>query len=228
MFAERTLYVTQKMPTLLRWQTELFTINLLSLPDVRLMVSNSTQIAASADRVAVTAQNLPGRISNEREEILKALQAQETSLKPLVGEVRETLTAGTQMSASLNTMLVTFDALMKRFGVGEPASGPPSTNSEPFRILDYAQTAGQMGAAARQLTDLLVTLDKTIGSTNLAQLSAQVGPVLVQAQSGGKELVNYIFLRAVLFVVIVLAALLIYRYVGARMSTAGRISTHSP
>ena len=44
--------------------------------------------------------------------------------------MRETLTAGTAMSTSLNTTLTTFTTLMQRFGVGETNNAsPPDTNS---------------------------------------------------------------------------------------------------
>jgi hypothetical protein len=123
------------------------------------------------------------------------------------------------MSTSLNTTLTTFDAVMKRFGVGETNNAsPPSTNAEPFRIQDYGQTAMKLEAAARQLTELLITLDRTIGSTNLLQLSAQVAPAVQQAQTGGKEIVNYAFWKGMLLVVIALVAALIYRFLGARMA----------
>ena len=126
LFAERALFVTQKMPMLLRWQTELLSVNAVEMPAVQQLVTNSTQIAASVERFARVAEQLPGQVSTEREEILKALQAQENKLTPLVNEVRQTLTAGSQMSTSLNTTLTTFDAVMKRFGVGETNNaGPP-------------------------------------------------------------------------------------------------------
>ena len=83
------------------------------------------------ERFAHVAEQLPSQLSTEREAILQALQAQEKNLTPLVNEVRQTLTAGTQMSTSLNTTLTTFDALMKRFGVGEPLRVEPDTNA-PF------------------------------------------------------------------------------------------------
>ena len=220
LLAERALFLTQKMPQLLRWQTELLSINAVEMPAVQQLVSNSTQIAASVERFAIVAERLPGLVSTEREEIVRALQSQEKGLTPLVNEVHQTLDAGSQMSASLNTTLTTFDAVMKRFGVGETNNaGPPKTNAEPFRIQDYGQTAAKLEAAARQLTELLVTLDRTIGSTNLAQLSAQVGPVVRQAQSGGKEIVNFAFWKGVLLAAIVLLAALIYRFLGPRLSS---------
>ena len=52
LFAERALFVTQKMPMLLRWQTELLSVNAVEMPAVQQLVSNSTQIAASVERFA--------------------------------------------------------------------------------------------------------------------------------------------------------------------------------
>ena len=75
----------------------------------------------------------------------------------------------------------------------------------------------QLDAAARQLTGLLLALDQTLDSTNLAKLSTQVGPVVQQAQTSGKEVVDYAFGRGILLVAIVLVAALIYRFLAARM-----------
>ena len=213
LFAERALFVTQKMPTLLRWQTELMSVNAVEMPAVRQLVTNSTQITASVDRITRVAEQLPGQVSTERAEILKALQSQEKDVSSL-------MTSGTQMSDSLNTTLTTFDALMKRFGVGDtnkPPS-PPPTNAEPFRIQDYTATAAQLAVTAQRLTELIRTLDQTLGSTNLLQLSAQVGPVVQQAQTGGKEVVDYAFWKGILLVVIALLAALIYRFLSLRMN----------
>ena len=222
LFAERALYVTQKMPTLLRWQTELLSLNAVQMPAVQQLVTNSTQIAASVERFAAIAEKLPGQVSAEREGILKALQSQEKDAASL-------MTAGTQMSDSLNTTLTTFDALMKRFGVGETnAAGPPEKNAEPFRIQDYGQTAAQLEATARQLTELLLTLDRTLGSTNLANLSAQVGPVVQQAQTSGKEVVDYAFWKGIILVIIVLLAALIYRFLVAYLLPLKKTDINSP
>ena len=162
------------------------------------------------------AEQLPKQLSTEREEIVKALQTQEKDIASLLGQ-------GTQFSASLNTTFTTFDALMKRFGVGEPKSGePPPANAVPFRIQDYTQSAAQIEATAGRLTELLGMLDRTIGSSNLAQFSAQVDPVVQQAQAGGKEVVDYAFWKGILLVVIVLVAALIYRFLVTRLLLLSR------
>jgi len=219
LFAERALFVTREMPQLLRWQTELLSANTVALPPVIQLVTNSTQIAASVERFASVAEKLPGQLHTEREETFKALESQAQNLTPLVSEVRQTLAAGSQMSTSLNTALTTFAALMARFGVGDTnRAGPPATNSEPFRIRDYAQTAAQLEATARQLTELLVTFDRTLGSMNLVQLSAHVSPVLQQVQTGGKELVDYAFWKGILLVVTALLVAFSYRFLSLRMN----------
>jgi len=210
--AERALFVTQWMPTLLRWQVELMSLNAVATPEVQQLVTNSAQLSASVERFAGAAERLPKQMSTEREEIIKALDSQEKQLTPLVNEVRQALLAGSQMSTSLNTTVTTFDGLMKRFGVGETNRAGPDTNAQPFRIQDYGETAVQLEMAAKQLTELLHTFDRTLSSTNLLQLSAQVGPVVQQAQTSGKEIVDYAFWKGVFLVVIVLVAALIYRF----------------
>ncbi len=108
---------------------------------------------------------------------------------------------------------------MKRFGVGETNNaGPAPTNAEPFRIQNYTATAAQLEMTAQRLTELLVTLDQTLGSTNLAKLTAQVGPVVQQAQTSSKEIVDYAFWKGVLLLVIALVCALIYRFLAARVA----------
>ena len=241
MFGERVLFVTQKMPTLLRWQTELLSVNAVEMPAVQQLISNSTQLSVSVERLmpavqqlisnstqlsvsverfANVAEQLPKQISTEREEIVKALQTQEKDIASLLGQ-------GTQFSASLNTTFTTFDALMKRFGVGEAKSGePPPANAVSLHIQDYTQSAAQIEATAERLTEFLGMLDRTMSSSNLAQFSAQVDPVVQQAQAGGKEVVDYAFWKGILLVVIVvvivLVAALIYRFLVTRLMLLGK------
>ena len=220
LFAERALFVTQKMPMLLRWQTELLTVKTVDLPAVRQLVTNSTEIAASVERFARVAEQLPGQVSIEREEILKALQAQERNLTPLVSEVRQTLMAGSQMSTSLNTTLTTFDGLMKRFGVGEPSTNaPPDTNSPPFNILDYGQVADRVGAMAKDVNTLVNSLNQSVPQLERLSQKATVDAQKVVDRGFRRGLV----LIAVLLGGAVLAGLA-YRFCSEKLRRPG----HSP
>ena len=219
LLAERALYVTQKMPQLLRWQLELLSANTLASPTVQQLVANTSQLTAAVDRVSLVTEQLPAQIDRQREEIFKALDAQEKQLTPLVAEMRLALGAGKGMSDSLNTTLVSMDALMKRFGVGEPPPpGPKPPAGAPFRIQDYTQSAAQFEATARQLTELLRSVDQSLASPNLTKLTAQVSPVVQEAKMSGKEVVDYAFVRGLLLVAAVLVAALLYRYLSPRLA----------
>jgi multidrug efflux pump subunit AcrB len=229
LLAERALFVAQWMPTLLRWQTELLAQNSMAMPEVQQLITNTTRLVSSVERFAAVAEQLPGQVRSERQEILKALEAQENKLTPLVNEVRLTLASGSQFSTSLNTTITTFDGLMKRFGVGETnVVDAPDTNREPFRITDYGQTAEKLEAAARQLTELFRTFDHALGSTNLTRLSTEITPVVQQAQTSGRDVVDYAFGRVALLILIGLAAALVYRFISPRLGPGRRPPPHSP
>jgi hypothetical protein len=231
LLAERFMFMAQRMPSLLRWHLELLADDLLQEENIAQWRTKTAQLVDSAERISraaeslsVTAAELPDRITAERQAILEAIKAQEETLGELAVVVSQTLAAGESMSTSLNTTLITFDALMERFGVGQPAAAnqPAAPSEDSFRILDYAKTATQLEAAAKQLTVLLETLDQTLDSTNLAKLSTQVGMAVEQAQTGGREVVDYAFWRAILLVLAMLVAALIYRWMAGRLSAATR------
>jgi hypothetical protein len=226
LLAERAMFTLQRMPFLVRLQTELLACQLSDQPQMRLVLTNTTLLAGSADRISratesasQTAAQLPDRISTERKEILAALDLQEGKLKDLTAQVDHTLQSGEKMSTSLNTTITTLDGLMKRFGVGETNNAqPPNTNAEPFRIQDYGQAAVQLEGMAGKLTELLQTLDRTLGSTNLAKLSEQVAPAVQQAQIGGKQVVDYAFWKGILLAAVALLAAFSYRFLASRLA----------
>jgi hypothetical protein len=98
----------------------------------------------------------------------------------------------------------------------------------PFRIQDYTQSAAQIEATANRLTEFLSMLDHTMSSSNLAQFSVRVDPVVQQAQAGGKAIVDYAFWKGIFLVVIVLAAALIYRFLIARLLLVRKTKNGSP
>lgn len=213
-FAERALYVAQKMPMLLRWQSELLLLDLADSPSLKQAAEGAAQIGASSDRLAKVAEQLPDRVTKEREAVVAAFREQEK-------EIAAVLSSGTQMSTSLHATITAFDALMKRFGVGEPDR--PKSSAEPFRINDYAAAAAQLDATAKQLTELVKALDHTAASLDATKLSAQIAPAVQRAEAGGKDLIDHAFRRALILVGIVFAAALLYRILAPRLPRGGRL-----
>jgi hypothetical protein len=229
LFAERAMFMAQRMPFLVRWQIELLADQLLRQDQIEEVLTNTASLTVSVDRISraaesasVTAAELPDRVTAERKAILEALEAQEGKLRELSAEVTRTLDAGEQMSTSLNTMLTTFDALMKRFGVGEPAIAPPDTNAPPFNILDYAQTAEQVASMAQQLDVLIRDAGSTLDSPAMDRRIDDLNTLSERARADAKSVLNHAFLLAAGLIVLALAAAMVYRRTG-RISTARRL-----
>lgn len=198
LFAERAMFTLQRMPFLLRFQTELLAYQLMDIPEVQLVLTNTVSISESAERISRTTAALPDLITSERKAILAAMEQQEGKLRELSDSVNQTLASGAKMSDSLNTTITTFDGLMKRFGVGEPDTNSvpdTDTNSPPFNILDYGKVADQISGMAKELNVLLTTADQNV--TQLTMLSNE-------ATTRAERIVDHAFRRGVMLIVIFL------------------------
>ncbi len=227
LFAERALYAFQRMPFAVRLQTELLAYQLTGQSAVQQSLTNLHRLSESVERVSraaetfsQTAAQLPDRVSNERKEILAALDSQEGKLRELAADLNCSLQSGEKMSSSLNTTLTTFDGLMKRFGVGEERPKPASsTNSRPFNILEYGQVAGQLGAMAQDFNALVNSVDKSV---------PQVDRLSRQAVGEARQVVDRAFLLSVVLIVVLLAgsvaAGLTYKAMASRL-TRGRLDS---
>jgi hypothetical protein len=132
LFAERALVIAQRMPDLVRWEMELFTLKTTEIPQMQQLVTNSTQLAAAVDRFSQVAAQLPTLLSTEREKLLSAVKEQGPGLRVLTKEVQQTLATGGQMADSTNRALQTLQEVVARFN-----SGAMNLGAEPFRIQEY-------------------------------------------------------------------------------------------
>jgi hypothetical protein len=214
LFAERALYAAERMPFLLRWQTQLLTDEVLDQKQITNALASAERLSRAADSVSQTAAQLPKDISEERKAILDALQAQEGKLRDLSGQVGQMLTDGQNMSTSLNTTLITFTALMKLFGVGQPSTTPPDTNSPPFNILDYAKTADEVGKMAQQLDLLIKDASGTVQTPALDKRLAELNALAARTRADAKSVLNHAFLLAVGLLVVAFGLALAYRRAG--------------
>lgn len=200
LFGERTLFLAHRKPTLVRWQAELLVLETSETPLLLEVRSNATETVAALERVSKTVEQLPGLVSSEREAILKTLPSQEPLLTNVAAQLTAMLQAGTKLSDSLNTTLTTVR------GMQETAAAQPALKAEPggaaphSAIEDYTESARRIELAAQQLTEFLQTLNQTLQPANLDRLSAQVAPVVQQAQAGGRAVTDYAFRTAMLLV----------------------------
>ena len=210
LLGERVFFAAQRMPDLLRWQTELLSAQLLRQQQITTALQSVDRFSRAAESATQIAALLTDRISNERKAILDALESHEGRLRDLSAQVGQTFSAGEKMSTSLSLTLNTLDALMKRFGVGEPSATPPNTNSPSLNILDYAHTAEQVTTMADRLHALFKDLDTPAWDNRVAQLDALSG----RTRDNAKSVLNHAFLLAAGLVLLSFACALLYRRLG--------------
>ncbi|WP_411728476.1 hypothetical protein [Methyloglobulus sp.] len=198
LFAERGLFLARHMPTLIRWETELLVIQTAEMPQMDKLLTNTAQLSESADRFSQTAERLPGLISAERQQIVQALNAQQPGLTSLAAQTEKALDEGKQMSNASTATLKTFQDVLRQL-----QASPSNPNAEPFRIKDYIAAAAQINAAAQDLVKLLQAFDQTLAPGKLEGLSTRLDALTREAQSNGKELVDYTF-RQTLFLGLIL------------------------
>ena len=193
LFAERGLFLARRMPTLVRWETELLALQTAEMPQVEKLLSSTSQFSASVERFSLVSERLPALISSEREHIVQALDAQRPGLISLAAQTEKALDAGKLMSEATNATLNTYRVLMKQLD-----DRPSDPNAEPFRIGDYTVAAAQISASAEQLSKLLEAFGNTISPERIDMLSARADLLGKQARTSGKEVVDYAFNKVLL------------------------------
>ena len=215
LFAERTLFVAQHMPVLMRWQIELLTAELLHQAPVARSLESVERLSRTTETMSQTAAQLPERLSAERKAILEALATQEGKLRGLSSEITQTLKAGGNMSDSLNATLKTFASLMARFGVGQTnaAASASSTNSNPrpFDILDYAKTAEQLTAMCKGLNEVMKELNTSLDSPALEARLLAVNRLSDHATGEVRHLIYQVFVLAAALILFTFGCAWAYR-----------------
>ena len=227
--AERAMYYSQRMPTLLNWQVQLLTLQLANQPEIEQILSDTERLTRSTEAFARVADQLPQLVNDQREaainqilaglatertNLFASLAAEEQKTRSLLAETRETLNAGSQMAASVNSTIQSLDTFVKSVSPATNRSAGP-TNSKPFNVLDYGAAAGQVGAAAKDLDALVTSVNES---------APQLARLRQEAASDARGLVQHAFWLGLALILILLVgsvlAALTYRVLAAKIAPA--------
>jgi hypothetical protein len=182
LFAKRATYQLTRMPDLLRLQSELLLLDAASQPGVVQLIRNTTSLSESLDRASRVAEQLPDRVSSEREALVRALEDQQRELLPLIG-------AADGLSDSLTATVTNTITLVRLLGIGETnrAPEPARTNARPFDVTEYTLAAREMAALARDLEALANSLDAALQSPAFQEATET-------AEASTRRVLNHAFL----------------------------------
>jgi hypothetical protein len=210
LLGERAMYYSQRLPTLLSWQVQLLTFQLIGQPESKQVLSDAGRMAAAAQSFANTASKIPALVDQQREaairQILDALASQQTNMSRLLADTRQTLVAGDQMAVSVNNATRSLDEFVRYVYRPKTNQTNSVTGRKRFDPLDYGKAASQIGAAADNLNTLLATAN---------QSAPQVAKLGQQTAADAEHLINHAFWLALTLILVLLfgsvAAALAYR-----------------
>jgi hypothetical protein len=214
LLAERVIFYMQRVPYLVDLQTERVIAQATLAPEVGRANDSLERASRAMIDFADVAGRLPEDFARERDALLQQLSGemlrQEAELRGLLAQLQTTLAAGSETAAAVDSAVVSLDRLLARFPAREPGE---SGQGRPFDITEYSAAAAEFTTTARQLTELIEALGRK-------------GEPLAAAVSGGaqagRDLVDYLFWRALLLGLLLLAgallAALAYRAIAGRVT----------
>jgi len=185
---ERYLVYIQRLPGILRWETQQAYYQLILQPEVSQLLANADRAAASTERIAAFADRLP-----QEEERLRELSA----------DLRQTILAGTEMATLVDRAMGSADAFL--VGIEERKN----PGGRRFDIVDWQNTAVEIGAASRHLNDSLTQINALVTSPGWKENLPQLIAALDRAELKTEEVVDHAFRQSLTLIGIFLGGSLV-------------------
>jgi len=221
LFAERALFMGQRMPQLIEWQMELLALQSAAMPQITQVVDGGTKIADASERMSMLMDRFPSLISQEREKIIASLRTEIQELLKLSREVGLTLESGHQMASATDLALKSYDAILTHLD-----QQPKDPNAPPFDIKDYAKAAHEISTMSERINEVLKTLGMASEPAQISQLKTHVEALSTVTLKDGKALVDYAFMTlltlALVIALLTVVSLVFYQWLQRKMFPSPR------
>jgi hypothetical protein len=246
--AERFSRRVDALPQETLWEAQLLLLDLEQRPAIQKTVASiesaaetGTSLAASADRFARTAENLPAEVRKEVDAAFAALESRQSELRATIDEVRKALAdardvaekadvvvrdakttgegfEGTakavgEASRSLEAAVQAYKEMMQTVHPRDAAEAPPGPDEKPFDVLDWKKTAESVGAAAAELRGALVEFQRTAKDEAVVERASAAARA---AREQAEEAIDHAFVRALQLVGVIAAVFVLLRFLPGR------------
>jgi hypothetical protein len=174
-----------------------------SLDDLNRFVGASENLVAVVDR-------LPEQRFEVVNQVMENIGRERAAL---FDEVEELSPDATAVFADLRLSLEALERILVLAG----ASKENAANEGRFDIRNFSEFAGQAAAAAREIEDVVLSLERLLGSPVWEARGSQITEAADRAERIGTALIDRIALALAGVVVLFFACLLVYRVLAARI-----------
>jgi hypothetical protein len=236
---ERVFFYSERVPVLMNWTMRSLYYDLAASAETQQLMGNATQVTEVWDRYADAIEGWPDMLTEQRDAAItqmaetirvervaaieqfmdgltdqrqafrEDLAAEEERLRGALGDLKLTIDAGTEMSSSLNTTVTSLDRFFARF-----ESDPGEPPGEPFDINDYRQTAIELTQAARQLDELVASVDQLLVTARPGEDESSFMAAVEVAETSGARLVDLAFKRGLVIVAVLVVGLAVVVLIG--------------
>jgi hypothetical protein len=152
------------------------------------------------ERKAAIDQLMEG-LASERKNLMQDIASEEEGVRPLLGDLNQTLTTANDLVTSANS-------LTDKLGMGQPKE-PAAEPSKPFDIKEYQETMVQASTVIGQADGLLRTMEQVVSSPGWETTLKVFVETVDLAEKEGEEFVDYTMRKGILLIGIFLFGLLI-------------------
>ncbi len=179
-------------------------------------------VIVTNEREAAIQQAFDG-VAAEREALLEVFEQEDERLRGLLGDLRETVDAGTSLATTLNATIASTEQLRASLARSDQAATPGDGDAASFDIAAYQATLDSTTATVEQLNRLVDSLTELMASPAWTDRSTDLTAAADRAQMSMEALIDRSFERGLILIVVLLGGgllvALVYRFVATRMLT---------
>jgi hypothetical protein len=211
MLAERGLFLTKRMPLLMRWHAESFLNTTLGHAETR-------KLADAAHRAVALAESLPAKVAEERAIVLKTLEEREKAVGKIAADVRATAADARVIAQETHALLKESEAVIQAADALAARLAPPpgseaAKGARAFDVREYTQTIQEGLKALHEARGLL---ESTAWSARLTEVNQAAQARVAHAGDEVRSLMDGGFWRLAGLIGLTFALAVAYRALGRR------------
>jgi hypothetical protein len=241
--ADRAFFLAKRTPMLATWYADLAVANLVAEPELAAMLERTERITTVLERYQETIEILPDRITEERKAILEAVESTSGTLRDVIDKAEDVVQETNTLTANLQGMIDKSDALLEEAGrtseamkgtlevaerimvmlrIGEEKEETePEVPARAFDILEYTEAVRELSKTIKETTDMLLQTESLIAAPawteRLEEIQSTATGGVDAVGARGQAILNMMFWRSLLLLLIFFALLAGYRLYAVKM-----------
>jgi hypothetical protein len=232
LFGDRAMYLMSRMQVISNFQIDLAYRELITEPEIRQALADSTRFTDISERFAGIMEQLPQQVAKERSSAIKQLAQAAYSerkrlmedlfaggegFKGLFTDLRQIIEAGNELATRINTAATSIDTLATRFDT--------SPDQERLSLGDYRQIVSEFSLSAKQLNTLVRSVDELLTSAKLERPLPVAFKFTDRVETLGQTWMKESFILGMALILMFFITLLVYRLVSQRLMASRKGQT---